>query len=145
MNRLSLIDKAFLLKKTAPFRGLTLDLLLPIADKLTVATFEKDDEIFNWGEDAHRMYFIVEGSVELSGLDGRICTLKDSEAFFGDEALFNDGKRSYRVRCQTDVVLLTLSQTNLLTIISECPSVALGFLSVYSQQQPQRALEQGVL
>lgn len=136
MNKFSLVDKAFLLKAAAPFRSLTLDLLLPIADKLAIATFDADDEIFSSGEEAHRMYFLAAGTIELAS-DLRAVTL-ESTGYFGDEALFNDGRRSYSARCKSDAVLLTLSQTNLFTIISECPAVALGFLAVYATQLPMQ-------
>lgn len=137
MNKISLIDKAFLLKQTTPFRQLTLDLLLPIADKLAIASFDKNDEIFNWEEEAHRMYFVVEGSVELvTPRQERVVV--EAGSFFGDEALFNDRGRSYRSRCLSTTTLLTLSQTNLLTILSECPAVALGFLTVYATENPCR-------
>lgn len=136
--KLSLIDQAFLLKKTPLFHSLTLDLLLPIADKLAIAAFDKGDEIFHCGEEAHRMYFVSDGKIELSADDRAI--ILEKECFFGDEALFNDSRRCYRARCLTDALLLTLSQINLLTIISECPAVALGFLSVYATTLPQRSL-----
>jgi CRP-like cAMP-binding protein len=84
------------------------------------------------------MYFIAEGQIELRCEEGT--TVLQTEAFFGDEALFNDGRRCYSVRCLTNAILFTLSQTNLLTIISECPAVALGFLAVYATQMPQRSL-----
>lgn len=63
----TLIDKTFLLKKTAPFRSLTLEMLLPIADKLAIAGFDRGDLIFDIGNEAHRMYFILEGSVQKEG------------------------------------------------------------------------------
>lgn len=141
VSRLSLIDKAFLLKGTAPFRTLTLDILLPIAEKLVLALFDKDDEIFHWDDEAHRMYFIVEGKVELSDPQGTKLMLNTRASFFGDEAVFSGLRRSYRAVSKSDAELLTLSQTNLLTIISEYPTVALGFLALYAEEMPERALK----
>ncbi len=132
MKYLTLIDKAFLLKRTILFATLDLDLLLMIADKLSVVTCEPGNAIFVIHEEANRMYFIVKGLVDIQKADSRlICTLKSGD-FFGEESLFNDKPRAYAALSPTGAQLLTLSRTNLYTIISECPAVAIGFLQVYT-------------
>mgnify|MGYP000297784411 CR=1 FL=1 len=55
-----------------------------------------------------------------------------SEPFFGDESLFSDKTRTYRAVAEETTTLLTLSKTNLFTMISECPSIGVGFLQVYA-------------
>lgn len=122
MKKIGLIDKAFLLKRTPLFSNVELDLILAAADKLGLSDWDPNETIFNVGDEATRMYFIAKGEV-LS--DGK--TLR-SPAFFGDEALFNERPRAYKAVSLTDTLLLTLSKTNLLTIISECPQVAVGLL-----------------
>ena len=52
--------------------------------------------------------------------------------FFGEESLFNNKPRAYEAFTPVDTHVFTLSRTNLYTIISECPSVAVGFLQVYT-------------
>lgn len=132
MKPLTLIEKAFLLKRTPPFSTLDLDLLLTVADKLGLVKFDPGDEIFVIGEEANRMYFIVEGQVEILSADRQlICTLRNGD-FFGEESLFNNKPRAYAAFTPIETHVLTLSRTNLYTIISECPSVAVGFLQVYS-------------
>lgn len=138
MKRYTLIDKAFLLKRNPLFGQLDLDLLLPIADKLSLAHFDKDDLIFDLQEEAHRMYFIVKGTVLITDEEGKELAHLAGEDFFGDEALFNDKPRQYGARCIEDTFLLSLSKTNLLTIISECPSVAVGLLQSYTKATPFR-------
>ncbi|MBJ7449956.1 MAG: cyclic nucleotide-binding domain-containing protein [Parachlamydiales bacterium] len=128
----SLIDKAFILKKTRLFGELDLDLLLTIADKTGLAHYEKGQRIFEINEEAHRLYIIVEGIVEIKDEQQQRLALLYTEDFFGDEALFNDRPRAYQATCQSKCTLLTLTETNLLNIISECPSVAVGLLSVYT-------------
>lgn len=132
MSKITLIDKAFFLKRTPLFNGLDLDLLLAIADKLQVATFEKGETVFAINEEAFRMYFIVKGSVEIRDARRNVLATLKREEFFGDESLFNDKGRAYEVFCKTETTLLTLSRTNLLAIISECPSVAVGLLQAYA-------------
>jgi len=132
MKPLSLIDKAFLLKRTQLFAALDLDLLLSIADKLGVSTFDAGETIFSLDQDAHRMYLIARGSVRIRTKDNSLLALLGTDEFFGDESLFHDRPRAYEAFCESDALLLSLSRTNLLTIISECPSVAVAFLHVYA-------------
>ncbi len=132
MKRLNLIEKTFLLKKTPPFTSLELNLLLPIADKLVAAAFGKGETIFQCNETAHRMYLIAEGIVEVYSPEGQLMANLYSNDFFGDESLFSGIPRGYTAVSKTETQLLALSETHLLTIISECPDVALGFLQVYT-------------
>lgn len=132
MNYLTLIDKAFLLKQTKLFEMLDLDLLLIISDKLGSVEFTAGDVIFANGEVALRMYFIVKGIVEIKSAEEKILANLHAPDFFGDEDLLSEQMRGYQAVSQTDTLLLTLSKTNLLTIISECPQVAVGLLQAYT-------------
>ena len=138
MKHLTLIDKAFLLKRTAPFATLDLDLLLTIANKLGLVIFDPDDDIFVIGEEANRMYFIVKGQVEIQDINRQTLYTLGTGDFFGEEALFNNKPRGYAAFAPIETHVLTLSRTNLYTIISECPSVAVGFLQVYAAHFPLR-------
>lgn len=131
MKPLTLIDKAFLLKRTILFGSLDLDLLLAIADKLPVVKFDPNDFIFVANEEANRMYFIIKGQVEIRASNQLIETLRAGD-FFGEESLFNDKPRAYEAFAPIEIYVMTLSRTNLYAIISECPSVAVGFLRVYT-------------
>lgn len=132
MKQISLVDKAFILKKTPLFKMLDLDLLLIIAEKVGTIGFHPGDCIFDVGEMASRMYFIIKGSIEIYNGDKTLLATLEAPDFFGDEALLSDQPRGYRALCKTESTLLTLSKTNLLTIISECPQVAVGLLQAYT-------------
>lgn len=138
MTKLTLIDRAFLLKKTPLFSALDLDLVLAIADKWQVMSFDPDTTIFGINEEAYRLYFIVQGTVEVRSSESKIITLLKPEEFFGEEALFSDKPRAYEAISKTEAVLLALSRTNLFTVISECPSVAVGLLQAYAAVTPFR-------
>lgn len=138
MKHLTLIDKAFLLKRTAPFSALDLDLLLTIADKLGLVIFDPNDYIFVTEEEANRMYFIVKGQVHIQDVNKHTLHILETGNFFGEESLFNNKPRGYAAFTPIETHVLTLSRTNLYTIISECPSVAIGFLQVYTSMQPLR-------
>lgn len=138
MKSLTLVDKAFFLKKTTLFGALDLGLLLAIADKLSLVFFDAGKTIFGSGEDAVRMYFVVKGTVEIFNGQRQSTALLGEDDFFGDEAIFNEKARTYEAVSKTDTVLLVLSKTNLLNIISECPSVAIGFIQAYTSATPFR-------
>jgi CRP-like cAMP-binding protein len=103
-----------------------------IADKLNIVTFDDGDIIFQTNQDAHRMYFIAKGVVCIRDQKQIALATLAGDDFFGEEALFNDKPRTYEAISVGPTTLLTLSRTNLLAIISECPSVAVGFLQVFS-------------
>ncbi len=132
MKQLSLIEKAFFLKRTRIFNDLDLDLLLAIADKVSQDLYDKDETIFSVNQVANRMYLIAQGAVKITDSKGLILSELTAPEFFGDEALFNEKPRSYNAVCKTDALLLTLSRSNLMTILSECPSVATALLQCYA-------------
>lgn len=132
MKNWNLIEKAFALKKSLLFAELDLDLLLAIADKMNISTFEQDEIIFPLHQEAHKMYLVVEGSVIIEDHKDKIIAILHCGELFGDESLFNDLPRAYTAKANQRVVLLTLSKTHLLTIISECPTVALSLLYAYT-------------
>ncbi len=132
MSHLNLIDKACLLKKTHLFGELDLDLLLAISDKMGELTFEANTPIFHLNQMASRMYVIVSGAVVIQDEHKKALAHLSEGDFFGDEALFNEKSRTYEALSQESTLVLTLSRTNLLTIMSECPSVAIALLRLYA-------------
>ena len=140
MKNLTLIDKAFLLKRTPPFNGLNLDLLLAIADKLVPLLFDEKDDRFVIGEEANRMYFIADGKIKIEDHQSHPEQFLETGNFFGEESLFNNQPRKYSATAVEKTQLLALTRTNLYTIISECPSVAVGFLQVYTSSFSHRPL-----
>ncbi len=135
---LNLIDKAFLLKKTSLFGSLDLDLLLTIADRLELITHRKGEKVFQLDQDAHRMYLIVEGEVSIQNKEGESLAVLTPGEFFGDEALFQERPRAYDAICSTPLTLLALTRSHLLSIIAECPSVAIALLEAYTRTTPFR-------
>ncbi len=134
----SLIEKAFFLKKTRLFSELDLEILLAIAEKLQEDDYDANEKVFSAGQVANRIYLIEKGSVQI--LDERMRPIAEILAgdYFGDESLFNEQPRAYTAVSKTDALFLTLSRSQLLSIISECPSVAVSLLQAYSQHLPCR-------
>ena len=133
MNYLHLIDKAFLLKKTNLFSSLDLDLLLIISDNMERVNYKKMQKIFQVGQEAHRIYLIVEGVVTIQNKSGGVVAQLYDGEFFGDESIFNNRPRSYIATSTTSSTLLAISRAHMLGIIEERPSVAVALLEMYSK------------
>lgn len=133
----SLIEKAFFLKKSKLFSHLDLEILLAIAEKLYEDDYDKNETVFSPGQVANRGYIVYSGAVNIYEGATLLKELTIGD-FFGDESLFNDQSRGYTAICTQDTLFLTLSRSHLLSIITECPSVAVTLLQYYSLQLPCR-------
>ncbi len=128
---MNLIEKAFFLKKTVLFEGLDLDLLLTVADQVEIEQFTPGQKIFETGQSANNLYLLVSGAVRIEN-ETQHYLLKEGE-YFGDESLFYAKPRSYKAVSLDRVTLLQLSRSHVLTILAECPSVALALLRGYTK------------
>lgn len=133
MKKLSLIEKAFFLKRTILFNDLDLDLLIAIADKMHQDIYEKNEKVFELNQIANKMYFVVKGTINIVDENNNIIKTLVKSDFFGDESLFNEKPRAYSVFCAEDSLLISLNKINFHTIISECPSVAITLLNSYAK------------
>jgi CRP-like cAMP-binding protein len=138
MNKLTLIEKAFFLKKTALFAEVDLDLVFAISDKAQILSFSRGDLIFSKNQDAHRLYIILDGEVCLYDSDPENGKLQGAQEFFGDEALFNQDVRQYNAQATGPTMLMALSRTHLIEVILESPQVALALLRAYAAVTPFR-------
>jgi len=140
MNEATLLEKAFLLKKTALFSEVDLDLVLAISDKAQILEFDSGETIFSKNQDASLLYIILEGSVIVFDPDTTDQACVEAPDFFGDEALFTQERRTYSARCETDVTCMAISHRSLSEIILEAPQVALSLLRLYSRKLGARRL-----
>lgn len=87
---------------------------------------ERGDIIARRGEDAHSMYFIADGEVEIElGHEGRDRAVRLGPGhFFGERAILKKAKRSSTVTALTRVKLLVLDASDLRTLIAREPSIA---------------------
>lgn len=137
----SLIEKAFFLKKVRLFSELEFELLLSIAEKVHEDDYDANEKVFTVGQAANRIYLIERGVVELFDDRGRTLIELEAGDFFADESLFNENPRAYGAICKTNAILYTLSRSHLLSIISECPTVAIALLQIYAGAIPCRHLD----
>lgn len=136
------IEKAFFLKKVHLFSELDLELLLAIAEKLHEDEYDAEERVFTPGQVANRIYLITQGSVQIC--DEKMQPLYELQVgdYFGDESLFNERPRAYGAICKKDTLFFTLSRSHLLSVISECPSVAVALLQAYAQRLPCRYIKE---
>ena len=133
MKHLTLIEKAFFLKRLQLFSELDLDLLLAIADKVEELSVEKEDIIFTVNQDAHRLYCIYSGEVAIFDESKYCLAMLYPPDYFGDEALFNQTSRRYAAVATTDTSLLTIGRGHLSEVMLESPAVAIALIRAYAK------------
>ncbi len=132
------LDTALFLKRQTLLADLSLDLLLAIAEKAHSLEIKEGDVLFQPDQEAHKMYFILEGGVRVEDRDHQLLGLLYAGECFGEESLFSDTNRGYWAIAETDTTLLVLLKSHLMTLIAETPTIALHFLHLYTSQHPFR-------
>lgn len=94
------------------FLGFNRQDLEALSDIIKVHRFNKGSCIINEGDDAQKVYFIIEGSAKVykknpSGKDEEVGNLQ-VEQYFGEMAFVDRGKRSATVIAETDLMVAEL-------------------------------------
>ena len=136
MKPLTLIDKAFLIKKVDIFSSLELNHLLPIADKLVYGSAAAEEVLFEIQDQAYSIYLIISGIVVVNTTaDGPFYRLGSGD-FFGEEGALSGHPRAYRAHCEASTEFMTLSRPHLLAIMREYPSIAIALLERFASSMP---------
>lgn len=148
MNELTLIEKAFFLKKTKLFSELDLDLVLALAAKAEQRTVEDQEPIFSSNQDAHCLYVLVSGKVsiidDVTSEESKTLAKISTLDFFGDESLFTREPRGYTAQAQGTTELLLISRSHLTEIMLECPQIAIALIRAYASDTSFRKRKQEV-
>lgn len=134
MQKSGLIEKAFILKKTALFSGVDLDLLLSLADKATPRSCDAQECIFGHSQEGSRFYVLAEGRIALFCPSETLLTEVKPCDFFGEEALFNDRPRGYSAIALERSKLLSISKTHLLSFMNESPSALINLMQIWANR-----------
>ena len=134
MKKLSLIEKAFFLKKIKIFEEIDLDILLAVSDKITQDDYDKNEKIFECGQKGSKLYLIAIGKVSIFDINNNFIENLEKNDFLGLESIFNYNERAYTAVCIKDSLIISLTKHHLLTIISEYPEVAIAILKLFSKQ-----------
>jgi hypothetical protein len=112
--------------RTIPiFERLTTRQLFDLAGVVREEEHPADTEIIRDGDDGSCMYFIVSGTVRVIKDDRTIAEL-GARDFFGEMALFEGEKRSATCVTATPTKLLRIERADLLSLMEELPSIAIG-------------------
>lgn len=139
MQKTGLIEKAFILKKTALFSGIDLDLLLSLADKATLGNFEAQELIFGARQEGSRLYVVAEGRIALFCQEDTLLTEVKPHDFFGDEALFNDRPRGYSATALENSLLLSVAKTHLFSFMNESPGALISLMQIWANRTLYRS------
>ena len=88
------------------------DLLSRLVDVATVAEHAAGTVLWQRGEPASGLYFLVKGGVRIDGPDELSCEIAQGESF-GDDALADDTPRSTTALCDADAEVISLRRDDL--------------------------------
>ena len=99
---------------------------------LTIDKFKDGQIIFNEGDEGDKLYFLIEGSVDIlkqtsAGTNRKIFTIYPLSSF-GEMAMIDYSNRSASVLAKSDVTTFSLSRNNFEKIISDHPAIAINIL-----------------
>lgn len=123
------METVFLLKAVPLFSGLTAQQLVPVANILTEVTYEEDDIVFEQGADAHGLFVIVDGRVEVVK-EGAVVAVLGRNECFGEMAVLDMTVRSATIRVREDVVLFRIGREDFQDLLELYPALAKGVIRV---------------
>jgi len=104
-----------------------IDLALLSRHVTLVTNFKQGDLVFRTGEPARELYVVKEGEIDIV-LDGSVIETVTSGEIFGEIALVDASPRSADAICQTDVVVVPITEYQFLRLIENMPFFALDVM-----------------
>ena len=116
------------LKRVRILEPLTEQERAEVAERLTVAPFRRGEIITRQGSEAHHLYMITKGEVEVriggdNGHGRRVATLRTGDVF-GEMALLTGEPRTATVKALTDVVCYRLTKEGFQDVLQRRPEIA---------------------
>ncbi|MBN2723919.1 MAG: cyclic nucleotide-binding domain-containing protein [Deltaproteobacteria bacterium] len=118
-----LIQKAIHLKNSDFFSGLSIEILIEIAKLCQEINLIKGDILFNQGDIADGLYFILDGSVDVVIGGNPVNTMSSGEVL-GEIALIDSGTRSATIRASSSTSILKISPDLFDEILEDFSDVA---------------------
>ena len=128
-----LIEKVMILKGSEFFRNFPGSDLAGIAALTEVVHLQKDEVVFEQGDEGDAFYTVVQGSVHISRGATRLATLGSREGF-GEMAILDKESRSASATAAEDTTLLALDRDSFDRVIERNPVVARGVYRVLTER-----------
>lgn len=128
--------------KVPTFSGLSAVDIAEIMHLLNSRTVAKGEVVTRRGEQAHAMYFIVSGEVEVEIKAGDHPRLGPGD-FFGEVAILTDNTRTATVRACTETKLLVLLSHDLELLMGRVPEIGERIRAVAEARAPGRVTPAG--
>lgn len=109
------------------FKNLAQEYIEMLAKKVQICKVNKDSLIISEGDESKRMYFIIEGAVNVfrknyKGRKENICELCEPN-YFGEMSIIDGGSRSASVEAKTNVVLAELKWDDVKYLFDDKPEI----------------------
>jgi CRP-like cAMP-binding protein len=127
------VDTILHLRTLDLFAGLTTRQLAELARVVEEQRIEAGVAIVREGDFDDQMYFIVDGSVQVTK-DGAEVTELGANDFFGEIAVFDGERRSASVTAKTAARLLRLDRQDLYEVMEEHPAIAIAICQTLSRR-----------
>ena len=133
VDMIPLIEKVMILKGSEFFRNFPGSDLAGIAALTDVIHVQKDEVIFEQGEDGDAFYIVVQGAVRITRGATLLATLGSREGF-GEMAILDKESRSASATAAEDSTLLSLDRDSFDRVIEQSPVVARGVYRVLTER-----------
>jgi CRP/FNR family transcriptional regulator, cyclic AMP receptor protein len=95
--------------------------------------FKAGEVIFKESDEAHQLFVIKSGAVNILSGNRKLAELSTNE-IFGEMALIDDAPRSATAMAKTDVELVPISEKQFLFLVSQTPYFALKVMRVLARR-----------
>ncbi len=129
MRNMHISEKLFFLKRVSIFTHTEDNIMIKIAESVTIREAEPAEVIFHKGDKGDAMYVIISGEVRVH--DGEYTfALLEKEEVFGEYALLDTIERSASVTAVTDTQLLVLDRATFYEVMLNDAEILQGILRV---------------
>ena len=127
------VEIALLLKSMPLFEHLSTRHLINLAHATHEESFPAQAVLCEEGDPGNCMYMVIEGEAAVSIGERELAEI-GPQGFFGEMALFEGVPRSATVTATSPVRLLRLDRDDLMSLMEELPSIAIGLCRVLSRK-----------
>jgi len=109
-----------------------------IISRKFVQTYDKGDIIFNYDEEADRMFYIISGSVNITRNNEVINVMKEGEYFGEISLLINTKRTAAAIAAEKDTQVVSISQDNFGIILREEGRITFSILKEMAERLKNR-------